>query len=75
MRALGKRETEMREKIDESAAKDEEIHHLQQELEHEQVCMDKHNCRCEVYMGLCIDHTCIHTTRVTGLGPRNNFNI
>ena len=37
MRALRKRETEVREKTDESAAKDEEIHQLQQELDHEQV--------------------------------------
>ena len=37
MRALRKRETEVRRKTDESAAKDEEIHQLQQELEHEQV--------------------------------------
>ena len=37
MRALRKRETEVRERTDESAAKDEEIHQLQQELEHEQV--------------------------------------
>ena len=37
MRALRKRETEVREKTDESAAKDEEIHQLQQEMEHEQV--------------------------------------
>ena len=37
MRALKRRETEVREKSDESAAKDEEIHQLQQELEHEQV--------------------------------------
>ena len=37
MRALRKRETKVREKTDESAAKDEEIHQLQQELEHEQV--------------------------------------
>ena len=36
-RALRKRETEVRRKTDESAAKDEEIHQLQQELEHEQV--------------------------------------
>ena len=33
MRALRKRDTEMREKTDESAAKDVEIHQLQQELE------------------------------------------
>ena len=37
MRALRRRESEVREKTDESAAKDEEIHHLQQDLEHEQV--------------------------------------
>ena len=37
MRALRRRETEVREKTDESAAKDEEIHQLQQEMEHEQV--------------------------------------
>ena len=37
MRALKRRETEVREKSDESAAKDEEIQQLQQELEHEQV--------------------------------------
>ena len=37
MRALRRREIEVREKTDESAAKDEEIHQLQQELEHEQV--------------------------------------
>ena len=37
MKALKKRETEVREKIDESAAKDDEIHQLQQELGHEQV--------------------------------------
>ena len=37
MRALNKRETEVREKTDESASKDEEIHQLQQELEYEQV--------------------------------------
>ena len=39
MRALKKRETEVRKKTDESAAKDEEIHQLQQELEHEQVAI------------------------------------
>ena len=33
MRALRKRDTEVREKTDESAAKDVEIHQLQQELE------------------------------------------
>ena len=37
MRAMLGRETEVRRKIDELAAKDEEIHHLQQELEQEQV--------------------------------------
>ena len=37
MRALKKREMQVREKADESAAKDEEIQQLQQELEHEQV--------------------------------------
>jgi hypothetical protein len=37
IRAILGRETEVRRKTDESAAKDEEIHHLQQELEHEQV--------------------------------------
>ena len=37
MRALKKREAEVRERTDESAAKDEEIHQLQQELECEQV--------------------------------------
>ena len=37
MRALRQRDTEVREKSDESAAKDVEIHQLQQELEHEQV--------------------------------------
>ena len=37
MRTLKRRETEVREKTDESAAKDEEIHCLQLELEHEQV--------------------------------------
>jgi hypothetical protein len=37
MRALKRRETEVSEKSDESAAKDEEIQQLQQELEHEQV--------------------------------------
>ena len=37
MRALRKRDTEVREKSDESAAKDVEIHRLQEELEHEQV--------------------------------------
>ena len=37
MRALRRREIEVREKTNESAAKDEEIHQLQQELEHEQV--------------------------------------
>ena len=37
MRAILGREAEVREKTDESAAKDEEIHQLQQELEHEQV--------------------------------------
>ena len=37
MRAILGRETEVRRKTDESAAKDEEIHQLQQELEHEQV--------------------------------------
>ena len=41
MRALRKREIEVREKTDESAAKDEDIHHLQQELEHEQVATNK----------------------------------
>ena len=44
MRALRKRETEVREKTDESAAKDQEIHQLQQELEHEQVVMKKLMC-------------------------------
>jgi hypothetical protein len=37
MRAILGRETEVRRKTDESAAKDGEIHHLQQELEQEQV--------------------------------------
>ena len=37
IRALKRRETEMRKKSDESAAKDEEIHQLQQELDHKQV--------------------------------------
>ena len=37
MRALRKRDTEVREKSDESAAKDVEIRQLQEELEHEQV--------------------------------------
>ena len=37
MRAILGRETEVRRKTDESAAKDEEIHQLQQELENEQV--------------------------------------
>ena len=37
MRAILGREAEVREKTDESAAKDEAIHQLQQELEHEQV--------------------------------------
>ena len=37
MRAILGRETEVRRKTDESAAKDEEIRHLQQELELEQV--------------------------------------
>ena len=37
MRALRKRYTEVREKTDESAAKDVEINQLQQELEHKQV--------------------------------------
>lgn len=43
MRALRKKEREVREKTDESAAKDEEIHQLQQELEHERVvtCSNK----------------------------------
>ena len=37
MRAILRREMEVRRKTDESAAKDEENHLLQQELEHEQV--------------------------------------
>ena len=37
MREILGRETEVRRKTDESAAKDEEIHHLQQELERELV--------------------------------------
>ena len=37
MRAILGRETEVRRKTDESAAKDEEIQHLQHELEQEQV--------------------------------------
>ena len=37
MRALRKRDTEVREKSDESAAKDVENHRLLEELEHEQV--------------------------------------
>ena len=37
MRAILGRETEVRRKTDESAAKDEEINQLQQELEQEQV--------------------------------------
>ena len=46
MRALRKRETEVREKTEESAAKDEEIHQLQQELEHEQVATNKQSHQC-----------------------------
>ena len=37
MRAILGRETEVKRKVDESAAKDEEIHHLQQDLKQEQV--------------------------------------
>ena len=37
MRTILGRETEVKRKIDESAAKDYEIHHLQQELKQEQV--------------------------------------
>ena len=37
LRALKKRDTEVKEKNNESTAKDEEIHQLQQELEHERV--------------------------------------
>ena len=37
MREILGKETEVRRKTDESAAKDDEIHQLQQELEHEQV--------------------------------------
>ena len=44
MRALRKRETE---KNNESAAKDTEIHQLQQELEHEQVRINCHS-ECKV---------------------------
>ena len=40
MRAILRRETEVRRKTDELAAKDEVIHQLQQELEHEQVGFD-----------------------------------
>ena len=40
MRALGKRETEVREMTTESEAKDSEIHQLQEELQHEQVLYD-----------------------------------
>ena len=39
MKALIKRDTEVREKTDESEIKDVEIHRLQQELEHEQVLL------------------------------------
>ena len=45
MRALKKREAEVRRKIDESTAKDEVIHQLQQELELEQVRMHEENIR------------------------------
>ena len=53
MRALKRKEMKVKEKSDESAAKDEEIHQLQQELDHEQVvtvvnliqCMIQFNAR------------------------------
>ena len=64
MRALKQRETEVRRKTDESLAKDDEINHLQQELEHEQVGMIK----------VIFKHSAIHTitnTRLNGLGLRN----
>ena len=55
MRALKRRETEGREKSDESAAKDEEIQQLQQELDHEQVLIIKlvhlTLCMCDVQVG------------------------
>ena len=40
VRAVGRRETEMKQKTDELAEREVEMQHLQQELEHEQVCGD-----------------------------------
>ena len=46
MRVLKRREMEVMEKSDESAAKDKEIHQLQQELDHEQVVISISICVC-----------------------------
>ena len=67
MRALKKRETEVREKADESAAKDVEIHHLQQELEHEQVGKNSLNIHNITVIVLII--------RLSGLGLRNLWQL
>ena len=40
VRAVEKRETEVKKKTDELAGREVEMQHLQQELEHEQVCVD-----------------------------------
>ena len=64
MRAILGRETEVRRKTDESAAKDEEIHQLQQELEQEQVWS------CDLESD---DYFYDITLRLNGLGLMRSF--
>ena len=74
MRTILGRETEVRRKTDELAAKDEEIHHLQQELEQEQVGKYIISVNDSLKYMIMYNITC-HSFRLSELGLRNNFNI